>query len=96
MDRSPRRTAALTFNDLILSDRHHRRFLHQDLSYLTNDQIWAERKELESELATLIWQDDQDVILGLDILVGGPHPISLQAWIRSRLRELGGREPPTA
>ena len=88
MSRLPRRRKALTFNDLILNDRHHERFLHHDLPHLTSDQVWAERRQLELQLATLIWQDDRDVILGSDILIGAPHPVTRQAWIRSRLRQL--------
>ena len=87
MSRLPRRRPLL-FTDLILSDRHHARFLKQDMDHLTDDEVWAERKLLELKLAQTIWCSDRTVILGSDTLTGSTEPTTRGEWVLQRLRSL--------
>ena len=85
MRRLPRRGRALTF-DLLRTDRDHDVFLNRDVPALTDDQVWAERKLREAELADLICRDDHSVILGSDVLAHAP--LTEAAWVRCRLQAL--------
>lgn len=87
MSRLPRRRPLL-FTCLILSDRHHARFLRQDIERLSDDEIWAERKLLEHKLAESIWHGDQSVIFGSDVVTGTQELVTQPDWIRLRLRAL--------
>lgn len=85
MRRLPRRARSLTF-DLLRTDRDHDVFLNRDIPTLTDDEVWAERKLRETELADLICCNDQTVILGSDVFA---HAHLTQAeWVRRRLLAL--------
>lgn len=88
MRRLPRRPRLLTFDDLIRTDEHHDVFLNRDVPALTDDDIWAERKLREMELADLICRRDRVVISGSDILTNRPAPLTRAEWVRGRLRTL--------
>lgn len=78
-------TRSLLVDEVIRSDRHHRRFLHRDLSDLSEQEIWAERKVLEDELADRILRRDRSQVLGSELLTGDVRPVTQVDWIRSRL-----------
>ena len=88
MTRIPRRPRPITFDDLIRTDEHHDVFLNRDVPALTDDDIWAERKLREMELADLICRRDRAVISGSDILTNRPAPLTRAEWVRDRLRTL--------
>ena len=85
MRRLPRRARSLTF-DLLRTDRDHDVFLNRDVPNLTDDQVWAERKLREAELADLIGRDDHSVILGSDVLARAY--LTQAEWVRCRLNAL--------
>ena len=88
MLRLPRRSRPFTFDDLIRTDEHHDVFLNRDVPALTDDDIWAERKLREVELASLIRCRDRSVIGGSDILTNRHTPLTKAEWVRDRLRTL--------
>jgi hypothetical protein len=88
MRRLPLRGRPLLFTDLIHSDRDHDRFLLRDVGALTDDDIWAERKLLEIERASLISEGVTTTIDGSDALSGLTEPLTLAGWVRKRLLAL--------
>ena len=88
MTRIPRRSRPFTFDDLIRTDEHHDVFLKRDVPTLTDDEIWAERKLREMELADLIWSRDRSVIVGSDILTNQHAPLTRAEWVSGRLQAL--------
>ena len=85
MRRLPRHPRAFTF-DLIRTDRDHHVFLNRDIPTLTDDEVWAERKRREMELADLISRDDDSVIPGSDVLTF--TLLTRRTWVRLRLHAL--------
>ena len=88
MTRISRRSRPLTFDDLIRTDEHHDVFLSRDVPTLTGDEIWAERKLREIQLADLIRRRDRSIIVGSDFLTNKQAPLTQAEWVRGRLRAL--------
>jgi hypothetical protein len=88
MTRLSRRSRPLTFDDLIRTDEYHDIFLNRDVPALSDEEIWADRKLREVELADLIRRRDGSVIGGSDILTNRPAPLTRAEWVRGRLQAL--------